>query len=69
MTAELSRIKESHKIKLNLDEDIQKIFFSDRVASEDIEKKVLLVKERIIKERGNYGSVNFSSSSYGGASF
>ena len=69
MTAELSRIKESHKIKLNLDDDIQKIFFSHRAPSEDIDKKVLLIKEKIIKERGNYGSVNLSSSSYGGATF
>ena len=39
LLTELKRIKESHKISLNLEEDILRIFFSERRGEEDLDKK------------------------------
>ena len=40
MIRELRRVKESHKINLSLDDDILNLFFTEKMATEDIERKV-----------------------------
>lgn len=44
MVAELRRIKESHRINLNLDDEIQRVFFAERAVEEDIESRVTEMK-------------------------
>lgn len=60
MIQELRRIKESHKINLSLDDDILNIFFTEKIVSEDIERKVTEMKESLIDRSKISGSVNLS---------
>jgi hypothetical protein len=53
---ELKRIKESHKISLNIEEDIQKIFFSERRGDEDLDKKFEEMQEELKAKYSNFGS-------------
>ena len=39
LLTELRRIKESHKISLNLDEEILRLFFTERRSDEDMDRK------------------------------
>lgn len=60
MIVELRRVKEAHKISLNLDDDLQRLFFTERVYDEDIEKKVTEMKESLISRTQSIGSLNLA---------
>jgi hypothetical protein len=57
---ELRRIKDSHKININLDEDILKIFFQERDGEGDLEHRIEGLKESLIGAEQQYGSINYS---------
>ena len=51
MIAELRRVKEAHRINLNIDEDIHSLFFSERAVDENIEAKINEMKDKLISKQ------------------
>ena len=60
MISELRRVKEAHRINLNIEEDIQNLFFNERVIDENIEAKINELREKLITNEQTFGSMNLS---------